>query len=56
MAGYRNRLRSVDRAIENLRFHLEGNPYHAKTRAALLETYGEKRTLLTELLQTKRGA
>ncbi len=56
LAGYRNRLRSVDRAIENLRFHLEANPYHAKTRAALLKTYGEKSQLLNEVLNTRRGA
>jgi hypothetical protein len=56
LAGYRNRLRSVDRAIENLRFHLEANPYHAKTRAALLKTYGEKSQLLNEVLKTRRGA
>lgn len=56
LAGYRNRLRSVDRAIENLRFHLEANPYHAKTRAALLRTYGEKSELLNEVLKTRRGA
>jgi hypothetical protein len=56
LTGYRNRLRSVDRAIENLRFHLETNPYHAKTRAALLKTYGEKSELLNAILTMRRGA
>jgi hypothetical protein len=56
LTGYRNRLRSVDRAIENLRFHLETNPYHAKTRAALLKTYGEKSEVLNAILTMRRGA
>jgi hypothetical protein len=56
LVGYRNRLRSVDRSIEGMRTYLESNPYHARVRAALLKSYGEKSELLREIVAMRRGA